>query len=56
MDNASKQEGENRFKHFSMWGQCGECGCYETMYVGDGMIDEKCCSCGIIIGGGYVAE
>jgi len=26
------------------------------MYVGETFIDEKCCSCGRIIGGGYLLE
>lgn len=40
-------------KYFRMKGECLACGNFETMYVGDEFIDEKCCNCGLIIGGGY---
>lgn len=49
------EDGTNRFKHYPMMGVC-RCGSFETMYVGETFIDEKCCRCGIIIGGGYLAE
>lgn len=44
----------DNFKHFSKDRICPECGSYETMYVGETLIDEKCCWCGLIIGGGYL--
>jgi len=47
---------EERFRHFPMAGKCPECGSFETMYVGTELIDEKCCQCGRIVGGGYHAE
>ena len=44
-----------QFKYFPKAGRC-QCGSTETMYVGDVIIDEKCCQCGIIIGGGYTTD
>ena len=48
----SDSEPEN-FRWFEMTGECPACGCFETYYVGRRFIDEKCCWCGIIVGGGY---
>ena len=42
----------DRFRYFPMVGECS-CGSTETMYVGSTLIDEKCCQCGIILGGGF---
>ena len=44
----------NRFKHFPMAGTCLDCDSVETMYVGETVLDEQCCSCGCIVGSGYV--
>lgn len=44
------------FPGFALDGPCPNCGNNETMHVGETLIDEKCCGCGIIIGGGYLVD
>jgi len=56
MGDDTSDAGVDRFRHFSMHGECPDCGSFETMYVGETLIDEQCCQCGRIVGGGYLAE
>jgi len=46
----------DRFRHFPMDGDCTDCNSSKTVYVGETLIDEQCCRCGRIVGGGYLAE
>jgi len=46
-------DNSGKFRHFPMAGECPDCGSFETMYVGEQLIDEQCCWCGRIVGGGY---
>lgn len=46
---------EDSFKYFPLEGEC-RCGSFETMYVGDVFVDEKCCHCGLIVCGGYLKD
>lgn len=48
--------GRNQFKTIPLTSICPDCGNTETMAVGEMLIDEKCTSCGRIVGGGYLKE
>lgn len=54
MTDDSYTDVSRRFRYFPMSGSCPACDSFETMYVGEAFIDEKCSKCGVIVGGGYL--